>query len=201
MKPVLFLLVTMSSVGFSQSQIVVSKVTKLPDSIKVKGKVVEAVQWTDSLGVNLVVTAQTEVYNSKIEGLRSQELFADHYVLRNDSSLLLWHVYDYSFDCGVDLNAKYLKNTFTVTDLDKNGVAEVWLMYYVGCTGTDVYDMKVIMYEGETMYAMRGHNKSRLNPSAGGDYKYNYNFLHGPKPFKEFAHKLWKANVEKAPWE
>ena len=175
MKPILLLL-TISSVCFAQSQIDISKVNKLPDSIKVKGKVVDAVLWTDSLGVNLVITSQTDIYNSKISGLRNQELFADHYLLRNDSSMHLWHVYDFYLDCAVDINARFLKNAFHVTDLDKNGIAEVWLMYYVGCTGTDVYDLKIIMYEGKTMYAMRGHNKSRLNPSAGGDYKYNYNY-------------------------
>jgi hypothetical protein len=201
MKTIVYFLVLITSFCTGQSQVAVTKVTKLPDSIKVKGKVVDAVQWTDSLGVNLIVTAQTGDFKSKIEGLLSQDLYADHYVLRNDSAIHLWHVYDYYHDCAVDINAKFLKKTFNVTDLNNNGKAEVWLTYIVGCTGTDVLDMKVIMHEGKTMYAMRGHNKSRLNPSAGGDYNYNYNFLNGPKVFKEFALKLWKANVEKPWWE
>lgn len=55
-----------------------------------------------------------------------------------------WKIYDYISDCFVDIKAKFIDNTFEITDLDNNGIAEIWLMYKTSCSGSlDPSDMKI----------------------------------------------------------
>lgn len=87
-------------------------------------------------------------------------LFAYHYIISGNKANQTWKVYDYISDCPVEIAAYFVKNTFNVTDLNKNGIAEVLLMYKTTCHGdVSPLQMKVIMYEGKEKYAMSGENK------------------------------------------
>jgi hypothetical protein len=110
-------------------------------------------------------------------------------VVNGDSSKLLWKVYDFNKECPVDLDLYFINKTFAVTDLDKNGIAEVWIMYKNYCHG-DISPVptKIIMYEGNTKYALRG--ESRVN-KMGGNYTLDDNFRKGNVTFKQYAKKLW----------
>lgn len=84
-----------------------------------------------------------------------------------------------------------------MTDLDKNGVAEVWVMYKNSCHG-DVSPVptKIIMYEANKKCALRG--ESRVKVSAidyiGGSYTLDESFKNRPLIFKNYAEKLWTQN-------
>jgi len=63
-------------------------------------------------------------------------------------------------------------------------------------------NMKIIMYEGNNKYSMRGENKVQVGSDVndkssfiGGEYKLDVNFKNGPKVFKEYAQNLWKENL------
>lgn len=90
-----------------------------------------------------------------------------------DGTKLLWRMYDFNTECPVDLEVYFMDKTLTVTDLDKNGVAEVWMMYKNGCHG-DVSPVptKIIMYEGTKKYALRGNSRVKFSEKEflGGDY-------------------------------
>jgi hypothetical protein len=59
-------------------------------------------------------------------------------------------VNDFIKDCMVDIDAAFKKNSLKVTDLDKNGIAEIWVMYEMACKGdVSPSDLKIIMYEGK----------------------------------------------------
>jgi hypothetical protein len=111
---------------------------------------------------------------------------------------LSWQVYDFVKDCQVDLEAGYLPNSFAVTDLNKDGKAEIWLMYKTLCAG-DVSpgEMKIIMHEGVKKYAIRGQNKVQIgqNQYDGGKYTFDEAFSNGPETFKNYAQELWKKNI------
>lgn len=175
--------------------------TQIPKEIKYLGKIKTAVKWTDDLGDNLVITAETGDVESKSapsEGYRDAALYAYHFLVFNDSVRQTWKVTDFIKECPLDIEANFIKNTFQITDLNGDGIAEIWLMYIVTCT-SDVspVDMKVIMYQGTQKHAMRGQNKVEVSPGKfyGGEYKFDKAFNEAPKEFRSFAEKLWKAHI------
>jgi hypothetical protein len=191
--------------GYSFGQIVTTKIDtlKLPKEVRYSGKINNAVFWTDSLGKNYVLLTETEEYTTKNQDgddLKNAALYAFHYVRKNDSTKLLWKVYDYSKDCPFDVFVKFIGKAFKVTDLDKNGVAEVWLMYENQCT-SDVSPAptKIIMYEGTKKYAVRGENIIQISKDSYGDGKYTLDesFKKGNPLFKQFAINLWEKNKVK----
>jgi hypothetical protein len=199
----LYLLALMCSLtAFGQGQINTTRLdtNQLPNGIKVTGKIKTAVRWTDKSGDNIVITTETGEFKSTkatSDDSRDAELYAYHYIVGNDSTFLLWKVYDFIKDCPLDIQVGFIKNTFQITDLDNDGVAEVWLIYKLACRG-DIgpCDMKIIMYHGKLKYAMRGQNKVQVsdNEFYGGDYKFDKAFTEGPAAFKDFALKLWDKN-------
>ena len=110
---------------------------------------------------------------------------------------------DFVKHCEFDIKASFIKNSFAVTDLNNDGKAEVWMMYKTSCT-SDVSpsDMKIIMYEGEKKYAIRGKNKVKISDKAyeGGEYTFDEIFKKGPLAFRDYATKLWKKNILET-WE
>ncbi len=190
---------------FGQTPVKLTKldINKLPFNIKVQGKVQNAVRWTDSSGDNIVVTSETGKYISKKakgddEDLANAELFAYRYIVANNEAQQTWKVYDFIKDCPLDLEATFIKNTLQVTDLNKDGVSEIWLMYKTVCHGdVSPYDMKIIMYQGQQKYAMRGRNKAKITEKEfeGGEYKLDPAFSNAPKEFIDFAKKLWNKNI------
>lgn len=196
--------------GAKEYPLVVNKIdsTQFPASIKYEGFIKNAVRWKDKSGDNIVLTTETGIYfNDKLkhesEDSSDAELYAYHFVISNNNAKQTWRVKDFIADCPVDITASFVKNTFKVTDLNKNGIAEVWLMYKTVCHGdVSPSNMKIIMYEGNNKYAMRGENKvqvgSDVNDKAsfiGGEFKLDANFKNGPKVFKEYAQNLWKENI------
>jgi len=208
----LFLIILTAFVSltvFGQGQISVTQLdlTKLPKGIKYEGEIISGVRWVDSLGDNIVILTETGIYQSKKFNHENDgfdaELFAYHFIVKNDSASLAWRVYDFISDCSVSIEASFIKNTFQVTDLDGNGVAEIWLMYKTVCHGdVSPCDMKIIMYQGNQKFAMRGQNKVLVEIDdkgnhhyLGGEYKFDYAFANGPNVFLEFARKLWDKNI------
>ncbi len=176
-------------------------ITKLPKEIKFTGKIKTAVSWKDKLGNNIVITTKTGTTtskNAKSEDYKSAALYTYHYITNKDSTYLTWKIYDFIKECPFDIEVSFIKNTFQITDLNHDGIAEIWLMYKTGCrSDVSPYDMKIIMYEGQQKYCLRGQNKVQVSKKEfyGGDYKIDNKFKNGPKEFLNFAKKLWNKNI------
>ncbi|HVX49760.1 MAG TPA: hypothetical protein VHB48_06365 [Chitinophagaceae bacterium] len=168
----------------------------IPLGIKVPGNITKTVKWKDSLGNNLVIVAETGVIVDNND-LKSASLHAYHYIIKNDSVQLLWKVYDFIDSCDVDIKVEFVNNTFAVTDLNHNGIAEVWLMYKVSCQGdVSPIPMKIIMYEGIQKFAARGGTIAKVSLSRydGGDYIFDDAFKNGPDAFRQYANALWQKH-------
>lgn len=190
------------TIGQAQIKLTNLDAAKLPFDIKVEGKIKHAVRWTDTTGDNIVVASETGIYNSNKfkheEDGRDAELFAYHFTVANEVAKQTWRVYDFISDCPLDIEAAFLENTFQVTDLNKDGVAEIWLMYKTVCHGdVSPCDMKIVMYEGRQKFAIRGRNKVKFSETQfeGGDYKVDNAFAMGPAKFLSFAKQLWDSNI------
>ena len=189
---------------FGQGKVAINPLdlTKLPQGINYEGQIKTAVRWTDSLGDNIAILTETGVFQNKKskheDGGQDAELFAYHYLVKADSAFQTWRVYDFISDCPLDVEARFIKNAFQVTDLNQDGISEVWLMYKTACHGDiSPCDMKIIMYQGQQKYAMRGHNKVKVSEKEfyGGDYKFDTIFQNGLKIFRDFAKKMWDKNI------
>ncbi|MEM6841716.1 MAG: hypothetical protein AAF632_05795 [Bacteroidota bacterium] len=196
----LFLMVISLSTKGQEIQQLKIKKDNLPSEIKYSGIVLNAVTWNDESGENIVVTTETGVVESEEDPEFSSdaELFAYRFIKKGNQFEQVWRVYDFVKNCPVDIEASFVPNTFEVTDLNLNGVAEVWLMYRTVCHGdVSPLTMKVIMYEGDQKFAMRGRNKVRVTETdfVGGEYKFDLAFQNGPDVFRHFAEKLWKKNL------
>lgn len=108
----------------------------------------------------------------------------------------LWRVYDYNECFGVDWFAGFIPKATTITDIDKDGVAEVTMPYVLVCRGgVDPATMKIIMYEGTTKYAVRGETAICLDgfDTYGGNYTLSEE-LDQKNDFKEFLILRWETH-------
>ncbi|MDH7463905.1 hypothetical protein QEG73_21565 [Chitinophagaceae bacterium 26-R-25] len=199
----LFVLSLVSISTFAQINLTKLDAKSLPKNIKYEGHIVDAVKWTDSLGLNYAITTETGKHPSKgpdNEGFRDAALYAYRYVVRNDSTKLAWRIYDYNEACEFDVDVFFLAKTFAVTDLDNNGVAEVWVMYRNACeSDISPATLKIIMYEGNKKYALRGESQVQGSEKDyyGGTYKLDDNFKNGNPIFRKYAGNLWnKRKIE-----
>jgi hypothetical protein len=176
------------------------KVTKLdknsiPAKIKYNGDIVEAVRWTDSTGDNVVMLTTKKTESKTVPaGLTGRALNAFHYLVLDDNIKQTWGVYDYVEECSVDMFLYFVDKTFAVTDLNKDGKAEVWMMYKVSCQGdVSPVPMKIIMYQDNKKFAVRG--TSRISGhNHGGEFTFDKAFKKAPAAFRKYAENLWKQH-------
>lgn len=179
---------------------------QVPNALKYKGNFKDGFRWKDKTGEYLVLTSETGVYINESFSHENDgsdaEVFAHCYSLENNQQV--WKVNDFIKDCIVDIDAAFKKNSLRVTDLDKNGIAEIWVMYEMACKGDiSPSDLKIIMYEGKQKFAMRGQSKIRTGMEShgkpvfeGGSYTFDKAFQQGPKAFRDYAEKLWNEHME-----
>tara|TARA_B110000902_G_scaffold186736_1_gene211320 strand:- start:293 stop:1042 length:750 start_codon:yes stop_codon:yes gene_type:complete len=176
---------------------------EIPKYLDFRGTVVEAIKWTDSIGENILIQSVTGQFNWKDYLQDSSE-----YMLQDKSELYaylfqkkkgektfsrLWKIYDYGECFGVDWFTGFIPRATTITDIDKDGVSEISLPYVLICRGgMDPGIMKIIMYEGQTKYALRGSTMifCKGEHTYGGEYKASEN-LKGNKIFNDFLIKRW----------
>jgi len=97
--------------------------------------------------------------------------------------------------CNLDIEARFLPGTATLTNLDDDGQAELTFGYQTRCAGdVSPSTKKVLMLEGKQRYALRGNSKITLPGGIveGGDYKPD--FKKAPAAFKEHAIRIWATN-------
>ena len=195
----LFFLLLNSIYLFGQKKYTVTKLKleNIPKGIKYSGKIIDAITWEDDLGKNLVLTYETETVVDKENEEYKFEIYAYHYLLMNNEAKFVWKIYDFVSECPTDHKAEFIKNTLSVTDLNNDGIAEIWVMYLIACRGDISPDeMKIVMYQGSQKYAMRGENKVNIpGYVSGGKYTFDKEFLKAPKVFKDYAIKLWNKNI------
>ncbi len=205
----LFIFIVLGSVMASGQETIKTTIldtTRIPQGIKFEGKVKNAIQWIDLAGDNILITTEADPAIGKTvddENYWNASLYAYHYISKGGTIKQTWRVYDFIKECPLDIEAQFIDKTLQITDLNNDGTAEVWLMYKTVCHGdVSPCDMKVIMYQGQQKFAMRGQNKVQLseNEFYGGDYKFDAAFSAGPAAFREFAKKLWAANIMQT-WE
>ncbi|WP_298547661.1 M949_RS01915 family surface polysaccharide biosynthesis protein [uncultured Aquimarina sp.] len=126
----------------------------------------------------------------EISNIENTELFVKLY--KNDQ--LTVKVYD-KIDCYTDGYVNYIKDSFSITDLDKDGIKETSFLYILNCDAEPMPSkMKLIMIEGEQKYKIRGE-QSFLNSSEIPKFSIDNSFKKAPVAFLDFSVKLWNQNI------
>jgi hypothetical protein len=175
---------------------------EVPKSASFKGRFVKAFSWNDTQGKNVVVFSESDISkkyykDSDIEE-RSKEIYAAHYLITGESATQTWKMLDFEKNCPFDLQAAFKEDALQITDLDKNGIAEVWCLYRTACrSDVSPLNMKIIMYEGKQKYAMRGQTKVQISEHDyfGGNYTMDPAFQKASRTFQDFGAALWKKFV------
>lgn len=184
-----------SAVEFSE----INSESALPESIIFAGEFVRCVNWSDTEGEHFVLLTETAPYRSSQDpnsDEQNAELYAYHFLNNGNGIQQLWRIFDFSNECPVDIEASHFENFPQITDLDADGIKEIWIMYKTNCRGdVSPSTLKVIMYEGSTKYAMRGTTRIEYSPtvSAGGDFAFDTNFENSPIEFTNFAEEIWRT--------
>jgi hypothetical protein len=188
--------------AFAQIKSVILDKKAIPKSIRYTGHIITAVRYTDNEGEHIVITTETgeETVKSKEDGdsFRKAEVYAYDYKVNNGAATLYWQMHDFTDECSFDIKAKYVPNTFAITDLNKDGKAEVWLMYMTACrSDVSPASMKIIMHEGIKKYAVRGTSRVRVSDKdyVGGEHTMDPLLKAGPEAFRQYALQLWKKNL------
>ncbi len=191
---------------FAQFKLTKTKKNAIPKNIQYTGNIVQAVRWTDNTGDNLVMLTlsdKTQSKNAPDEGYSDGALYAYHYLLSGDSARQTWRIYDYVKECPVDMFLYFVDKSFAVTDLNKDGKAEVWIMYKVSCQGdVSPVTMKIIMYQDNKKFVIRGTTRVKASATEymGGTYLFDEAFKTAPAAFRQYAEQLWKQHKTET-WE
>lgn len=205
---------------------------KLPMSVTLaimyNGKFLNAMQWNDAAGDNMLVlsTIPPRDDNQKIENEEEGKmayLYADHFLKTAEDFQQTWKVSDSIRSCPFDITSEFIKDGTTITDLDKDGLAEITILYRQACrSDVSPAEMKLVMYEGNTKYYLNGLSWLKVSPEdsftvtekdvnletlAGykktedeymktfGRYESEKGFADAPPEFLAYARKQWMKFV------
>ncbi len=167
----------------------------VPATLQRSGRVVQALRYTDRTGTYTVLATQsgpaTDPAAQSSDGRRA-DLYAYHYPAAGTAPT--WQLHDFEADCPLDIAAQFQPGGLTVTDLDHNGTAEVWLVYRTTCRGdVSPSTQKIIMHEGPRKYAVRGSSRLATGGGTfdGGAYTFDAAWQGAPAAFCQHAAKLW----------
>jgi hypothetical protein len=175
----------------------------LPKEIVYNGTIVTGKHWKDNNGENITIICTTKEKVSKdeySESVLTKEIYAYNYVNSGKGFVQYWKMYDFVKECPFDISIDYVENSLSLTDIDKNGIAEVTYMYTNDCrSDVSPAGLKLMMYESKTKYALRGMTRIDIEEKdgiagihEGGTYETDKSFNSAPPGFLDYAKSHWK---------
>ncbi len=188
-----------------------------------KGELVDAFQWNDKLGNNILILCEETKptgefmgeYNPPLE-YHYKTIYGFHYVIKNLSNrdlevdlVKLWDIKEGITLSDGEAGISFDKEATKITDLDNDNIAEVSLGYRIFPDVTDCcypHGIKLIMHEKGYKYAIRGStivqwiDQESYESTIEGGKKVMYgrnSFEDAPKVFIDFASELFDTVLMK----
>ncbi|MBR5704477.1 MAG: hypothetical protein IKX21_00740 [Deltaproteobacteria bacterium] len=182
--------------GAFSGGILISQTGWAKEIYPVKGEVLVAQPFQDKLGSGAIV------YSHFRDNETTSTLHVYRFNKEKGKLVKIWQINDgiqnCKHDCAyaafTDENEPMKKFSPIITDLDGNGLKEIWTGYVYSCTDEfgpscdGSASLKIIMYEGKKKYAMRGDTQWC---DLGGRGTMDAAFKSGPEVFRLYAQKLW----------
>jgi hypothetical protein len=179
------------------AQIIPGKIStgNISSDLKHQGTVIKAFSWTDNNSVNYLLYCETDEQSSSTNpNEKSKELYVYYY---RDGELV-WKISDFVKNCEFDISTYFIEPALSITDLNKNGSNEIWVMYRLGCkSDVSAWPLKLIMYEGNEKFAIRGETRDyseSYTAEQDSPKKIDDNFKKGDERILGYALNLWKKN-------
>jgi hypothetical protein len=200
-------------VCFSQHDLRRVSISTLPEQIRLVKDVSVAIRWTDSIGDHVVLTTQKikrpsdDVFFWREERGLPEKTISDFFeesplpatysfTIKNDSAELNWTVVGTIKACTQGSEGDKLKGSFVVTDLNKDRIAEVWIIYKGICVDDEIHaNMRITLCQANKRYTMSGTRSIKIEgETLKGSYQFDPAFKNAPAVFVTYAEKLWKRN-------
>ena len=202
MKPAFLALAFLSFFIPAEAPAVEAGDSPLPAGLDIAGHPQRVVSFEDASGNNIVVLTQSDVMTKRAPGstdvrLASKYLHAYGYRTAPHGFSRQWSVIDYVKDCPdyTGIGADHQADRLTVTDLDGDGIAEVWMAYELWCKGdVSPNTLKVIMVEDGQKHAIRGDTLVNIpgTDPLGGTGIMDARLRGAHKSIRSFAQEYWK---------
>jgi hypothetical protein len=208
---------------YSQSDVRSVSIAALPAAIRELKDISMALQWTDTVGTNIVVSTQKSfapsddpaldyekgVVRREIGLQKSPPPHRDyikvasppivyHFLVRNDSALLWRKIEGVGVGCDNRAKGNRVKSSMVVTDLNKDRIAELWFILKANCVDDETpNEMKIIMHTGNQRYAISGTRILKVDGGTlGGRYYFDAALQKAPEDFRRYAVLLWNRNAQ-----
>ncbi len=172
----------------------VDTTTLMPASVKAKlrGTLQGKYAFTDKIGQHTLILTRN-VVSSEV-GMDNISLKAVQYLLKGGAWKQEWSISD-NLSCeGLDLEVDFIHQLTTISDIDKNGLAESTVAYQLSCAG-DIEPRltKVILRQGNEKYSVRGESLVKIEgaESSGGTFSTD-SILDSKLTFRQFLVSIWK---------
>lgn len=162
---------------------------QLPPFVDFTGEDSDTLTWVDGQGVHLLLLEQSRAVWNEEEGTTSKSIQATHWLMKDGRHKKTWSFEDGIKDCPVDVEAKFLTAP-RFTDLDKDGIYEVWLMVQKACKGdVSPSEVQVIMVDKENKtYCLEAEQLLVFQDKSrdGGAYDLK-DFRQLPRAYQDYA--------------
>lgn len=188
---------------------------KLPQVMqKYQGKLVNGAHWRDKNGEQWVILTETgEIVDKKGEADTSGRMIDEpdtraeayaYFWVKKEDTYVMYRKDQWIEKCGpLDVMAMFHKKGFTVTDVDKNGWAEITLTYFHYCrSDVSPADLTLRVIEQDKFYEMHGTAELRMGKEKDAFVmkatRKEGSFAKAPATFKDHIDQIWeKVKVEK----
>lgn len=163
--------------------------------IPTAGSFVRALRVVDTAGEHvLVLSRKTATAAGRTERI---ELFAAYHTRRSSSAWNQeWTIRDMAVCPELDIGADFFLADVALSDIDKDGIIEVAVPYYLQCAGgVEPRTVKIVLREGANKLAIRGESQVRYpgQEHFGGEHKHDKALLDpANKQFKQHLDNIWK---------
>ena len=177
---------------------------RMKEDLQIIGEKVSDVWFTDAQGEHYLILSNTGKINDMEfpesgDKFYDVELYTYLFTTSSEALILDWMIKDSVVKCGPEIYAEFGGEAYDLTDLDNDGMKEVWINYSIGCNSKNVpLKMRVIMTENKSQYVMDGEKRVKIGPDnfKGGDYTFGENVSNIATSFKDHFKKIWKEQVD-----
>ncbi len=165
----------------------------MPESIHSDiGKIIFSAEFKDKRGLNIVYASQYTPFNY---GNKSyiDKIWIKQYLFDGKNWDLKWTINDFAPNALSSLSFK--EKTFSVFDIDGDGIAEIGFFYEINFEGADPSILKYIVHKNDKKYVIRG-----TLPVSEDMNEYTKVFdpaiVHSSPALQEYASKEWDSFVK-----
>lgn len=168
---------------------------------------IKSVHFRDQQGEGLLVLSRVDGQATDAETEQEVDrvaLKATLYGRNSDAAAFTprWKIEQETTCAGLDLDVDFYTDVSDVTDLNKDGVAEVTVASHAYCGGgIDPQDIAIELREGQAIYSITG--QSLISPAGeepfGGERENSASFSTAPKELRDHLDSVWQQ-VYKRPW-